>query len=327
MHISGLVRFGTADSLGGATLAGFQLPTAQRLLGKVGKLDEIRVSAKPGVSPPQLVPQIRTVLPPDAQVRTGAQQARRTRRSVNSFLSSLKTILLVFGGVALFVGSFVIANSLSITIAQRTREFATLRTLGASRRQVLRVDPGRVAGLAPIASVVGLLVGLALAQGLFALFNAVGFTLPNSGTVVLSPGRSSSRSPSASLVTVLASLRPAMRATRVEPIAAVREGATLPEGRFARYRTAWVGDRHGARLRRRPPSACSWRPGPGPCWRSWGSERCWCSSASRSCRRASCPRWPASSAGRRPRRPGDGPAGAGEHPAATRSAPPRPRRH
>jgi len=138
MHIAGLVRFGTANSLGGATLAGFLVPTAQRLLGKVGKLDEIRVTGKAGVSPHELVDQIRPILPPDAQVRTGAEQASQDSASVNSFLSTLKTILLVFAGVALFVGSFVIANSLSITIAQRTREFATLRTLGATRRQVLR---------------------------------------------------------------------------------------------------------------------------------------------------------------------------------------------
>ncbi|MGZ4345409.1 MAG: ABC transporter permease, partial [Solirubrobacteraceae bacterium] len=138
MQISGLVKFGSAGSLGGATLAGFQLATAQRLFNKVGKLDDIRVSAKPGVSPQKLVEEIRTVLPPGTQVRTGAQEAQKAADSTNSFLSFLKTFLLVFAAIALFVGSFVIANSLSITIAQRTREFATLRTLGASRRQVLR---------------------------------------------------------------------------------------------------------------------------------------------------------------------------------------------
>jgi len=236
MRISGLVRFGTANSLGGATLAGFLLPTAQRLLGKTGKLDQIRVAAKAGVSPRQLVAQIRPVVPADTQVRTGAQEASHQAANVNNFLATFRTILLVFAGVALFVGSFVIANSLSITIAQRTREFATLRTLGATRRQVLRSILIESLVLGATASVVGLGVGLALAQGLFALFNAVGLTLPNSGTVI------AARTIIVALivgivVTVLASLRPAMRATRVEPIAAVREGATLPEGRFARYRT------------------------------------------------------------------------------------------
>jgi putative ABC transport system permease protein len=238
MQISGLVKFGSAGSLGGATLAGFQLATAQRLFEKVGRLDDIRASAKPGISPQRLVQEIRTVLPPGTQVRTGAQEAQKAADSTNAFLSFLKTFLLVFAAIALFVGSFVIANSLSITIAQRTREFATLRTLGASRRQVLRAILIESLAVGVIASVVGLFVGLGLAKGLFALFNAVGFTLPNSGIVV--KGRTIAVSMIVGVVvTILASLRPAFRATRVEPIAAVREGATLPEGRFAKYRTQW----------------------------------------------------------------------------------------
>ncbi|MDQ6836556.1 MAG: ABC transporter permease [Actinomycetota bacterium] len=237
MRISGLVRFGSASSIGGATLAGFQLGTAQRLFGKVGKLDQIRASAKPGITPQQLVAQIRPILPRATQVRTGAAEANKAAASTNSFLSFLKTFLLVFAGVALFVGSFVIANSLSITIAQRTREFGTLRTLGATRRQVLRSILFESLTIGIVASVVGLLVGLLLAQGLFALFNAAGLTLPNSGTLV------KTRTIIVAIVvgvvvTVLASLRPALRATRVEPIAAVREGSVLPERRLARYRTA-----------------------------------------------------------------------------------------
>ena len=126
------------------------------------------------------------------------------------------------------MGSFVIANSLSITIAQRTREFATLRTLGASRRQVLRAVLIESLAVGLLASVIGMAAGLGLAQGLFALFNAAGLTLPNSGTLV--QGRTVIVSILVGVVvTVLASLRPAIRATRVAPIAAVREGALLPE--------------------------------------------------------------------------------------------------
>ena len=236
LRISGLVKFGSASSLGGATLAGLQLATAQRLLGEVGKLDEIRAGAKSGTSPQQLVNQIKPILPRDAQVRTGAQQAQQDSSSITSFLSFLKTFLLVFAGVALFVGSFVIANSLSITIAQRTREFGTLRTLGASRRQIRRAILIESFVIGSVASVIGLLVGLGLAQLLFALFNAAGLTLPNSGTVV-KPRTIIVAILVGVIVTVLASLRPAIRATRVEPIAAVREGAMLPEGRLAKYRT------------------------------------------------------------------------------------------
>ena len=235
-RISGIVKFGSASSLGGATLAGFDLPTAQALFQKNGRFDEIAVARKPGVTDASLVKQIKSILPPTAQVRTGTAQAAEDAKQTNSFITFLRGFLLAFGGIALFVGSFVIANSLSITIAQRTREFATMRTLGASRRQVLTSIVVEALVIGILAAVTGLFLGLGLAKGLFRLFDAVGFTLPNSGivfgtsTIVISLA-------AGILVTLVASLRPALRATRVPPIAAVREGATLPVGRFHRYRT------------------------------------------------------------------------------------------
>ena len=235
MTISGLVKFGSVDTIGGATLAGFDLRTAQALFDKEGKLDQIRVAAKTGVSPAELVADIKTVLPPGTQVRTGAEQATEDAKDTDEFISFLRYFLLAFGVIALFVGAFVIVNSLSITIAQRTRELATLRTLGASRRQVrfLVVIEALVMGV--IASVIGLFLGLALAMGLFKLFEAVGFTLPNSG-LLLTPRTVIVALSLGILVTLIASIFPAMRATRVPPIAAVREGATIPAGRFARFR-------------------------------------------------------------------------------------------
>jgi putative ABC transport system permease protein len=235
LRVSGIVKFGTVSTIGGATLSGFDLPTAQQLFEKPGKLDEIAVASAQGVSTPKLVAAINNILPPDTQVRTARAQSHEDAKETDSFISFLQKFLLGFGGVALFVGSFVIANSLSITIAQRTREFATLRTLGASRGQILRSVMLEALVMGALASIVGLFVGLALAKGLFSLFNAVGFTLPNNGltletrtiVVALIVGI---------VVTLLASLRPAMRATRVPPIAAVREGATLPESRWARFR-------------------------------------------------------------------------------------------
>ena len=124
MRISGLVKFGSVG-IGGATLAGFDLPTAQSLFDKKGALDEIGIAAKPNVTDPKLLSEVRAVLPANAQVRTGAQQAAEDAKDTDTFISFLRGFLLAFGGIALFVGSFVIANSLSITIAQRTREFAT----------------------------------------------------------------------------------------------------------------------------------------------------------------------------------------------------------
>ncbi len=236
LRISGIVKFGSSAQLGGATLAGFDLPTAQQLFDKRGRIDEIAVSAKPTVTARQVLNEVRGILPPTAQVRLGSDQAREDAKQTNSFITFLRGFLLAFGGIALFVGSFVIANSLSITIAQRTRELATLRTLGASRRQVLTSIVVEALVMGVLASVTGLFAGLGLAKGLFKLFDVVGFTLPNSGivfgasTVVIALA-------AGILVTLLASLRPALRATRVPPIAAVREGATLPESRYARFRT------------------------------------------------------------------------------------------
>jgi putative ABC transport system permease protein len=236
MRISGIVHFGGASSLGGATLSGFNLPTAQRLFQRVGKLDQIRAKAKPGVTPTKLATEIRNVLPRGTQVKTGQQQAKSDAKDTEIFLNFLQDFLLAFGGIALFVGSFVIANSLSITIAQRTRELATLRTLGATRRQVRRSIFVEALVMGSVASVAGIGVGLGLGVGLFKLFDLVGFTLPNNGLVL------HTRTVIVALivgigVTLLASLRPAFRATRVPPISAVREGAELPPGRFAKYRT------------------------------------------------------------------------------------------
>ncbi len=183
LRISGLVRFGAVESIGGATLTGFDRATAQRIFGKEGKLDQIRIAGEEGVSPDALLAAIERILPDGTQVRTGDQQAVEDASETNEFISFLQKFLLAFAGVALFVGSFVIANSLSITIAQRTREFATLRTLGASRRQVLESIVLESLVVGAVASAVGLFLGLGLATGLFELFDAVGFTLPNSGLV------------------------------------------------------------------------------------------------------------------------------------------------
>ncbi len=235
LAVSGLFDFSAEGNIGGATLAAFDLTTAQQLFHKEFKLDQIRAAASEGTTEAELVSAIQSILPSGTQVRTGEGQADEDASETQSFLSFLQGFLLAFGGIALFVGAFVIANSLSITIAQRTREFATLRTIGASRRQIMRAVLIEALVIGLLASIIGILLGLGLAKGLFWLFDQVGFTLPNSGLllqtrtiiVALIVGV---------LVTVIASLRPARRATRVPPIAAVREGAALPPGRFSRYR-------------------------------------------------------------------------------------------
>ena len=232
-RVVGIVRYGGVGSLGPLRIAGFDLPVAQRLFNKQGVYDQIYVSSRPGVSSEQLVRAIAPVLPATAQVRTRAEQVQSRSNDVNSSLAIVRYVLLVFAGIALFTGSFVIFNTLSVTVAQRTREFATLRTLGASRRQVLAsvVIEGLVIGV--LASLVGLVAGLGLAKGLESLFAAGGTKLPNAGTVFAT--RTVIVSLAAGIIiTLLASVAPALRATRVQPIAAVREGATLPPGPLAR---------------------------------------------------------------------------------------------
>jgi putative ABC transport system permease protein len=233
-RLSGIVRFGSVDSLAGATIAVYELSTAQRLFDKVGRLDLIRVQAKDGVSDPELLGQIRPLLSGTTQVKTAAEQAASDSEDTQASMNILKYFLLGFGAVALLVGSFVIANTLSITVAQRMRELATLRTLGASRRQVLGSVVLESVIVGVIASVVGLFLGLALALGLRALLEAVGIELPSGGivfawrTIIVSLVVGT-------LIALLAALRPALRATRIAPIAAVREGAVLPPSRFARF--------------------------------------------------------------------------------------------
>ncbi len=227
--VVGVTRFGDLNSLGGATVAIFTVPTARQLLDKQG-FDSISVVAKPGVAPQYLSREIDRILPATAQVKTGAQQAQSDDKDIAKFLNFIRIFLLAFGAVALFVGAFVISNTLSITVAQRTREFATLRTLGASRRQVLRsvVLESTVLGLA--ASVVGLGLGVGLAKGLSWLLDALGLSLPQTA-LVFAPRTAVVALLVGTGVTVLASLVPAFRATRVAPIAAVREGATVTGSR------------------------------------------------------------------------------------------------
>jgi putative ABC transport system permease protein len=232
--ITGIAKFQGVSSTGGATFALFAPKVAQALFHKVGQLDLIRVQSKAGVSKSQLIDQIKPLLPSTATVRDVSAQVKEDKKNLGGFINFLRYALLAFAFIALFVGSFVIANTLSITIAQRTREFATLRTLGASRRQVLWAVVLEALIVGFIASVVGLFLGLGLAKILNKLFVAVGIDLPQGSTVF------ATRTIVVSLVvgtliTLIASLRPARRATRVPPIAAVREGSVLPESRWAKY--------------------------------------------------------------------------------------------
>jgi putative ABC transport system permease protein len=236
--ISGTAKLGDVSTIGAATIAVFDVATAQELLQKEGRFDTISVAGEPGVSNTKLATEIQRIIPPTAQVRTGAAQAKSDSKDTTKGITSLSYILLAFAGIALFVGAFVIFNTISITVAQRTREFATLRTLGASRRQVMRSVIIEAFAIGLFASILGLVLGLGIAKGLNQLFIQFGADLPQTGTVL------ATRTVIVSLVcgtaiTVFAGLFPARQATRVPPIAAIREGAVLPPGRLGRF-TPWI---------------------------------------------------------------------------------------
>jgi putative ABC transport system permease protein len=232
--ISATISFGSVDSLGFASIAAWDVKTAQTLLHREGRFDSISVAAKHGTSPAQLVKAISPILPANVQVKDAAKQAKADAKNLNDGLAMMRWVLLGFGGIALLVGAFVIFNTLSITVAQRTREFATLRTLGASRKQVMRSVKleGFVIGL--VASVIGLVLGLGIAKGMVGLFALMGVELPKASTVV-APHTIWISLILGTTVTLLASIVPARRATRVPPIAAVREGAVLPASKFAAH--------------------------------------------------------------------------------------------
>lgn len=230
--VTGLAKFGDLDSLGGATIAVFDVPTAQKVLGKSG-FDLIQIAADPGVSTSELASRIAPLLPEDMQLKTGDEQAAADKEVVSEAITFIRGLLLAFGGIALFVGAFVIFNTLSITVAQRSRELATLRTLGASRRQVLRSVIAEAAVIGVVASLVGLALGWFLASGLTALFGAMGLEMPQGDTVFATSTVVISLLVG-TLVTLLAGVVPAVRATRVPPIAAVREGSTTSEGTLSR---------------------------------------------------------------------------------------------
>ncbi|MFN8114241.1 MAG: FtsX-like permease family protein [Solirubrobacterales bacterium] len=220
--LSGIGRFGSGVPLGGASFALFTLPEAQAITGKVGELDNIDVQAADGVSADELAARLNEVLPADAEAKTGAEDAAQQSADIKDGFSFLTTFLLVFAGISVFVGAFLIFNTFSITVAQRTREFGMLRTLGASSRQVLATVFGEALTLGIIASVLGIFAGLGFVALVTGAFKAMGFELPQSGIVVT--GASIVVPLIVGVVSTLASsIVPAIRATRVTPLEALRE--------------------------------------------------------------------------------------------------------
>jgi putative ABC transport system permease protein len=229
MTVAGVATFAGADSPGGATFAMFTTEAAQRLVGEVGKFDSISVAAEDGVSQDELVGTIAPRLPDGVEAITGATAIEENQDDIQQGLSFFNQFMLVFAAVALLVGGFIIFNTFFITVAQRTRENALLRAIGASRRQVLAAVLVEALGVGIVASALGLAAGIPLAAGLKALLAAFGFDIP-AGGVVLKPSTAIVAFSAGVIVTLVSALSPARRAGKVPPVAAMRDVAVSSTG-------------------------------------------------------------------------------------------------
>jgi putative ABC transport system permease protein len=230
--VSGIAGFGEADNLAGATMAAFDLPTAQQVLGKVGVFDSIDVAAEPGVGAEELRDRISAALPNGLEAVTTDEVVAESSKAVADALGFFTTALLGFAGISLLVGALIIWNTFSILVAQRTRELALLRAVGASRRQVRLsvVAEALVVGL--VAAALGLGLGVGVAAGLRAVLGVAGIEVPTT-TLQVEPRTVVAALLVGVVVTVLAALLPARQATKVAPIAALRavDAPAKPIGR------------------------------------------------------------------------------------------------
>jgi putative ABC transport system permease protein len=223
-RLVGQFLFGTAKSSAGAVSADFTLAEAQRLAGVGDQLQQVVVSAEEGVSQRELVSRIAPILPKTAEVITGVEAGEQLSDDVTSGFSFFSTMLQVFGAIALLVGVFVISNTFSILVAQRTRELALLRAVGATRRQILGSVLLEAGMIGTFSALVGLGVGVLLAKGIVGAFSAFGADLPAEGLAVRG-GTVLAALVIGIGVTMVAALVPAIKSTRVRPLAALRESA------------------------------------------------------------------------------------------------------
>ncbi|HZB49387.1 MAG TPA: FtsX-like permease family protein, partial [Mycobacteriales bacterium] len=231
VSVVGLARYTNGkDSLGGEAYIIFDTRTARDVL-RVDGWSDIVVAAADGVGQPELRDRVAAVLPSGTEAITGDQLADEQASEIQEGIGFLNTFLLVFAAVALFVGAFIIFNTFSILVAQRTRELALLRALGASKRQVTRSVLLEAVVVGGLASAIGLGAGIGVALGLQALFSAFGAGLP-SAPIVIEPRTVIVAFAVGILVTSLAALLPARRAAKVPPIAAMRDAATPDRSLF-----------------------------------------------------------------------------------------------
>jgi putative ABC transport system permease protein len=222
----GTFRTGGQDSLGGAVVTAFSTPDAQRVLLAKDQFSAIHLAAAAGVSQQDLVTRVEKVLPRGDEAITGAQLADENKGTVQDALGFLSTALLIFAGISVFVGAFIIFNTFTMLVAQRVRELALMRALGASRRQVQTSVQVEAALVGFVGATLGLAFGVGLAQLLHAAMGAFGVVLPAGGMAFL-PHTVIIAYAVGILVTSAAAVVPAYKAATVPPIAALRDTYTM----------------------------------------------------------------------------------------------------
>ncbi len=234
-ELVGSASFGGTDSLLGATLVSFELEEASRVFGFGDELTGILVQAEPDVDAETLTTRISSVLPSGVEAVTGETEQNEQASEINEALSFLSIGLLAFAGVAVFVGAFIIQNTFRIIVAQRTRELALLRAIGATGRQVrwMVVIEALIIGI--VGSIVGIAFGFVMAFFIRALMNFVGLVIPP-GSLVLLPRTIIVALLVGIILTLLSSLLPARKASRIPPVAAMREEAARTPRRSLRVR-------------------------------------------------------------------------------------------
>lgn len=234
-NLVGVASYGDIASPGGATFALFDQPTASEFLLQPGFVDAILVESDDSISDEVLAERIDAVLAPELKLETltGAEITAEVQGQIKDVLNIFSTFLIVFSYIALGIGSFVIYNVFSITAAQRQRENALMRAIGASRRQVSRSLLIESTAMGVIGSLIGFGIGILLSQGLNALLKATGFEVPTRG-LSINPSSFTNTLIAGVLVTVLAAWLPARRAGRVPPLAAMRDTALDTAGNLVR---------------------------------------------------------------------------------------------
>ena len=223
--LAGIATYSGKNDAVGAQVVAFAPEMAAAVLGQPGRYNAVGAVAAPGVSQSEVAANIRAAIgSSDVEVLTGAQATEQARQSSGASLAFLNTFLMTFAIVALLVGSFVIYNTFSITVAQRMRNVALLRAIGAKRKQVMRSLVLESVFVGVFASAIGVVLGIATAKGIAELFTVFGFELPAAGTVV-KPSTIQTGMVVGTVVTVFAAYLPARRAGKVAPIAAMRDVA------------------------------------------------------------------------------------------------------